>query len=62
MSDAYKNGFGTTQVELPSKVEITKNSKGYTWTISIRCETGKEADLINKIEVLNKEMHNKFKE
>lgn len=62
MSDSFKSSVVTNQVELPSKVEVTKNSKGYTWTISMRCEDGKEVELINKLDGLNKEMHIKFKE
>ena len=46
---------------LPSKVELTKNTKGYTWTISVRCKDGEELKLIDKMGELNSQMLNKFK-
>lgn len=48
-------------LELPSKVEVTKNTKGFTWTISCRCEDGKEMSVIDRIENLNGEMLKRFK-
>jgi hypothetical protein len=60
MSD--KN-FEVTNVEhLPEKVELTKNSKGYTWTLGVRGKEGTGSDLINRIAELNKQMLDKFRE
>lgn len=48
-------------IELPSKIEVTKNTKGFTWTISVRCEDGKEASVVDRIEQINKDLINRFK-
>ncbi len=48
-------------VEYPSKVELTKNTKGYTWTICLRGNDGSEQAMISRMEELNKEMLAKFK-
>lgn len=57
------NEIKTTSVatELPSKIEVTKNTKGFTWTIGIRCEDGKEASVVDRIEQLNNELVQRFK-
>ena len=45
---------------LPEKVELTKNSKGFTWTIGVRGKEGSGEILIKRIEALNKQMLEKF--
>ncbi len=54
--------LSTTEfANLPSKVEVTSNSKGYTWTIGCRCEDGQEDNLIERIKQLNEKMKASFK-
>lgn len=41
---------------LPSSIEVQKNSRGYTWTLKLRCEVGKEDELIDRMKTLNDKM------
>lgn len=48
--------------DFTSKIEVNKLTKGqYTWTIRLGCKDGNEFTLIDKIEILNKEMLTRFK-
>lgn len=60
MSDLKQVAMTNTE-EYPSKIEVTKNTKGFTWVISCRCKDGKELDLVNRIETLNGELVKRFK-
>ena len=57
------NEVKTTNVatELPSKIEVTKHTQGFTWTIGIRCEDGKEASVVDRIEQINNDLVQRFK-
>lgn len=56
-----EKNFEVTNVEhLPEKVELTKNSKGYTWTLGVRGKEGTGLDLIKRISELNKQMLDMF--
>lgn len=57
---ADKNVEFISAEHLPEKVELTKNSKGYTWTLGVRGKEGTGQTLIARIEELNKQMLAKF--
>lgn len=44
----------------PSAVEVNKNSKGYTWSIKLRCRDGEESELLRRIVELDREIRVKF--
>jgi len=46
---------------LPSKIEVTKTTKSYTWVISIRGADGKELEIIDRIDAINRELISRFK-
>lgn len=45
---------------LPSSIEFSKNSRGHTWTIKLRCELGKEDELVDRLKELNEKMKATF--
>lgn len=50
-------------IEQNEVLELTRNSKGYTWKIKLRCVAGEkieDAKLIERMEKLNLEMMSKF--
>lgn len=48
--------------DFTSKIEVNKLTKGqYTWTIRLGCKDGCELIILDKIEVLNREMLTRFK-
>lgn len=46
----------------PETLKLTKNSKGYTWEIRLRCELGEKINeaLLSRMENLNNEMIKRF--
>jgi hypothetical protein len=44
-----------------SKIEVTKNSKGYTWVIRLTCKDGEEQNTIDRIEAINTDLTRRFK-
>jgi len=44
----------------PSSVELSKTSRGFSWTLKLRSRNGEEKDLINYLEELNEIMKTKF--
>lgn len=57
MSEATKSSI---EFDLPSSVQIERNTKGYNWTIKLRCEPGQEVALVDQIESLDKLLRSKF--
>jgi len=55
-----KEVYTQAGTDLASKIEVTKNTKGHTWTIGLRCETGKEEALIERLKFLNELMKKSF--
>ena len=47
---------------LTSAIEVTKNTKGFTWTIKVRCKDGEEIALIDRLVVINGKLKEKFSE
>lgn len=45
-----------------SKIEITKNTKGYNWTVAMSCPRGDEDNLVSRLSELNKVLLTKFGE
>jgi uncharacterized protein YjhX (UPF0386 family) len=45
---------------LTSAIEVTKNTKGHTWTVKCRCKDGEESKLIDRIVAINDELKKKF--
>jgi len=45
----------------PSSISLSKNSKGYTWEIKLRCVDGQEEELVARIKALDTSMAEKFK-
>lgn len=57
MSEVTKSSI---EFDLPSSVQIERNTKGYNWTIKLRCEPGQEVALVDQIESLDKLLRSKF--
>ena len=36
-----------------TKIEITKNTKGYNWTVAMSCPRGQEDNLVTRLQELN---------
>lgn len=45
-----------------SKIEITKNTKGYNWTVAMSCPRGDEDNLVSRLSELNKVLLTRFGE
>lgn len=50
----------SVEFDLPSSVQIERNTKGYNWTVKLRCEPGQEVALVDQIEALDKLLRSKF--
>lgn len=44
----------------PNSIEISKTTRGYTWTIKLRCNEGEEEKLINKVKELDSKLKKDF--
>jgi len=52
----------STGTDTESKIEVTKNTKGYNWTVSMGCPRGDEDNLVSRLSELNKVLLAKFGE
>lgn len=43
-----------------TKIEITKNTKGYNWTVAMSCPRGQEDNLVTRLQELNGILLSKF--
>lgn len=46
--------------EFPESVQLTRNSKGYTWELKARARYGKLEEAIDRLEQINNTMLTKF--
>ena len=63
MSDnsfATVNGDLKSEADLPVGIEITKNTKGYNWTIKIKAVD--ELGLVDRLEELDRQLRVRFKD
>ena len=63
MSDnsfATVNGDLKSEADLPVGIEITKNTKGYNWTIKIKAQD--ELGLVDRLEELDRQLRVRFKD
>lgn len=62
MSDVVVNGELRSEshvdAELPVGIEVTKNTKGYNWTIKIKAAD--ELGLVERIEELDRQLRARF--
>ena len=50
----------SVEFDLPSSIQIERNTKGYNWTVKLRCKPGEEQDLVGQLEELDKLLRSKF--
>lgn len=46
---------------LPSKIEVVKNTKGFNFTVEVRCKDGSELEAVDRLETIVKSLNEKFK-
>ena len=50
-----------TIASLPSKIEVAKNTKGFNYTVEVRCKDGFELEAVDRLETIVKSLNEKFK-
>lgn len=62
MPDIDETNLHELQRLFPSSLELSKNSKGYVWTIKMRCQDGDEEKLLERIKQMNDKLIQTFPE
>ncbi len=60
MSENVEITKSSVEFDLPSSVQIERNTKGYNWTVKLRCKPGEEESILEQIDKLDKILRAKF--
>jgi len=60
MSESVEVSKSSFEFDLPSSIQIERNTKGYNWTVKLRCKPGDESGLVGQLEELDKLLRSKF--
>jgi hypothetical protein len=59
MANWFKKVAALIQI-YPNSIEVNKTTRGYTFTVKLRCGPGEEDAILNRIKDLDEKLRNNF--